>query len=72
MEDYVFQVQIIEDGSCTWTKSFNNAVEAVNTYNSIKDYGFARNTREAMLIEPNGKVHEKAFHRPEARPISVK
>jgi peroxiredoxin len=72
MEDYIFQVQIIEDGNCTWTRSFNSALEAVNTYNSIKDYGFAREIREAMLIEPNGKVHEKAFYRPGSRPLQVK
>lgn len=72
MEGYVFQLAIMEDGACTYTAMFNNALDAVNAYNRIIDYGFARNIREAQLIEPNGKVHEKAFYRPEARAISVK
>jgi hypothetical protein len=72
MEDYIFQLQIIEDGACTWSQMFNNAVDAVNAYSRIVDYGFARNTREAMLIEPNGKIHEKVFYRPGSPALSVK
>jgi len=72
MEDYIFQLQIIEDGACTWSQMFNNAVDAVNAYNRIVDYGFARNTREAMLLEPNGKIHEKVFYRPGSPALSVK
>jgi hypothetical protein len=51
---------------------FNNALEAVNTYNAIKDYGFARYEREAQLVEPNGKVHSKVFYRPGSPALSVK
>ena len=72
MEDYVFQLAIMEDGACTFTKMFNNALEAVNTYNAIKDYGFARNEREATLTEPNGKTHSKVFYRPGSPALSVK
>ena len=72
MEDYVFQLAIMEDGACTWTQLFTNALDAVNAYNRIVDYGFARNTREATLIEPNGKVHEKVFYRPGSSALSVK
>jgi hypothetical protein len=72
MEGYVFQLAIMEDGACTFTKMFDNALDAVNAYNRIVDYGFARNTREAQLVEPNGKVHEKVFYRPGSPALSVK
>ena len=72
MGDYVFQLAIMEDGACTYTRMFSNALEAVNTYNAIKDYGFARNEREATLIEPNGKTHSKVFYRPGSPALSVK
>lgn len=72
MEDYVFQLQILEDGACTFTRMYASALEAVNTYNAIKDYGFARHEREATLIEPNGTVHTKVFYRPGSPALSVK
>lgn len=72
MQDYVFHLQIIEDGACTWSQMFNNALDAVNAYNRVVDYGFARNTREAILIEPNGKIYEKVFYRPGSPALSVK
>lgn len=64
LEDYKFMVQVITDGSCTYSKSFDNAIEAVNCYNSFTDWGFALTEREATLIEPNGKSHSKFFYRP--------
>lgn len=64
LEDYKFMVQVITDGSCTYSKSFDNALDAVNCYNSFKDWGFALTEREATLIEPNGEVHRKFFYRP--------
>jgi hypothetical protein len=64
MEDYIFQVFASSDGSVTYTKQFNNALEAVRIYESFVDYGFARFEREIGLVEPNGKVHTKIFTRP--------
>lgn len=64
MEDYIFQVDVVDDGSCTWTKMFGSALEAVNSYNSYIDHGFADNEREVTLVEPNGVVHQKRFTRP--------
>ena len=72
MEDYVFQIAIIQDGACTWTKMYNNAIDAVNEYNRIIDYGFAKEMREATLTEPNGKTHSKVFYRPGISALSVK
>ena len=64
MEDYIFQVFISVDGSVTYTKQFNNALEAVKVYESCVDYGFARYEKEVVLIEPNGKSHSKIFQPP--------
>lgn len=64
MEDYIFQVFASSDGAVTYTKQFNNALEAVKTYESFVDYGFARYEREIVLVEPNGKTHSKTFIRP--------
>lgn len=66
MEDYIFQVFAASDGAVTYTKQFDNALEAVKVYESFVDYGFARYEREVGLIEPNGKTHTKTFTRPGA------
>lgn len=64
MEDYEFMVQVIEDGSCTFSRKYATALEAVNSYNSFKDHGMCRYSREIVMIEPNGKVHAKVFEYP--------
>ena len=72
MKDYIFQIAIIQDGACVWTKMYNNAIDAVNAYNKIVDYGFAHKMREATLTEPNGKTHSKVFYAPGSPALSVK
>ena len=57
----VYVVQIVTDGAVTWIKSYDCALDAVHAYDKVIDYGFARYEREAVLIEPNGKVHNKIF-----------
>ena len=66
IEDYVFMVQVIEDGSCTFSRRYGTAVEAVNAYNSFKDHGMCRYQREIVLIEPSGEIHSKVFEYPMA------
>lgn len=66
VEDYVFMVQVVEDGSCVFSRRYATAVEAVNVYNSFKDYGMCRYQREIVLVEPNGEVHSKVFEYPMA------
>ena len=61
MEDYIFQVFISEDGAVTYTRQFNNAIEAVKLYDSVIDYGFAKYEREVVLLEPNGVSHTKRY-----------
>ena len=69
IEDYEFMLQAIEDGSVTYSRKFSNAVEAVTAYNGFRDHGFARYSREVVLVEPNGKIHAKEFKTPAGIPI---
>jgi hypothetical protein len=69
MEDYTFMVQVIEDGSCTFSRKYGTALDAVNAYNSFKDHGMCRYTREIVLVEPNGEIHAKTFAYPASVPI---
>lgn len=62
--EYQFTLQVITDGSVTYSRKYNNALEAVQAYERISDWGFAINTLEAVLVEPNGKIHDKMFERP--------
>ena len=63
-EPDAFMLQVITDGATTWSKQYDNALDAVQAYNKVIDYGFAKYEREAVLIEPNGKVHSKIFQVP--------
>jgi hypothetical protein len=62
--DYEFMLQVIEDGSVTYSMRYNNAVDAVNAYNKFVDHGTCRLWREIVLLEPNGKAHAKVFNYP--------
>jgi hypothetical protein len=61
---YEFMLQIIVDGSVTWSKKYDNALEAVKAYEQVTDYGFAHYWLEAVLVEPNGNAHSKNFQPP--------
>lgn len=63
-EPDTYTLQIVTDGAVTWTKQYDCALDAVHAYDKIIDYGFAKYEREAVLIEPNGKVHSKLFQVP--------
>lgn len=60
-EPDVFMLQVITDGSVTWSKKYDCALDAVHAYDKVIDYGFAKYEREAVLVEPNGKIHSKLF-----------
>lgn len=64
LEPDVYMLQVVTDGSVTWSKQYDCALDAVHAYDKVDDYGFARHSREAVLIEPNGKVHSKTFQTP--------
>lgn len=59
-----FLLQIVTDGAVTWSKMYDCALDAVRAYEACVDHGFARYEREIVLVEPNGKVHNKLFQVP--------
>lgn len=63
-EPDVFLLQVITDGSVTFIKRYDCALDAIHAYDKFVDWGFARFEKEIVLIEPNGKVHSKIFQAP--------
>jgi hypothetical protein len=70
-EEYSFKIQVIEDGSVTFSRNYNNAVDAVTAYSKFVDHGMCRMWREIVLVEPNGKAHSKSFDNPSAPKLGV-
>ena len=64
IEPDVFLLQVMNDGVMTWSKKYDCALDAVRAYERITDWGFAHYALEAVLFEPNGKVHNKIFKCP--------
>ena len=71
-DSYEFMLQVVEDGAVTYSRRFDNAVDAVNSYNRFVDHGTCRMWREIVLLEPSGKAHSKVFDHPLARKLQVK
>lgn len=63
--EYEYSVTATNDSdmTTTWIGRYDNALEAVNTFNQFNDYGFAVDHRTINLSEPNGKMHTKIFYR---------
>jgi hypothetical protein len=63
--EYIYKVTSVYDGNKerSWRGIYDNALEAVNAYNAMVDYGFAHEYRTVNLSEPNGKMHTKIFYR---------
>jgi hypothetical protein len=63
--EYEYSVTATNDSNIntTWIGRYDNALEAVNVFNSFIDYGFAVDHRTINLSEPNGKMHTKIFYR---------
>jgi hypothetical protein len=70
--EYEFMLQIVTDGSVTYSKKYDNAIDAVKAYERVVDYGFAHYWLEAVLVEPSGKAHSKTFQTPYGIPSTVK
>lgn len=64
IEDYVFMLQVVTDGSVTFSRRYADAVDAVTAYNKFVDHGTCRYQREVVLVEPSGKIHSKVFEYP--------
>ena len=61
MKKYQFTIGVAEDGNITQYYQFNNALDAINTYNTFIDYGNAKEARIIVLTEPNGQIHKKMY-----------
>lgn len=44
-------------------REFNNAIDAVNVYNSYTDWGFAKEYLTVCLYQPGGSITEKVLRR---------
>ena len=69
---YEYMLQVVEDGAVTFVRRFNNAIDAVNTYNRFVDHGMCKMWREIVLVEPNGTGHSKTFEHPLAAKHTLK
>jgi hypothetical protein len=65
-------IQVVEDGAVTFSRRYDNAIEAVHAYDRFVDFGFAKWQREIVFVEPNGKGHAKVIEGPLSRALEVK
>ena len=70
MSKYI--IQVVEDGAVTFSRQYENAVEAVHAYDRFVDFGLAKWQREIILVEPSGVSHAKSFIGPIGRQLQVK
>lgn len=70
MTNYKFSIAVAEDNDQTQYYQYSNAIDAVNVYNSFKDYGLAKYARTVILTEPNGQTHMKLL-RPTRADLTV-
>jgi hypothetical protein len=63
--EYEYSVTSTNDSdmNTTWIGRYDNALEAVNCFNTFVDHGFADEYRTVNLSEPNGKMHTKILYR---------
>lgn len=71
-ESNLYMIQVVEDGSVTFSRKYDNAIEAVHDYDRFVDFGHAKWQREIVLVEPSGKAHGKSFDGPLTRALQVK
>jgi len=63
-KEYLYAVTCSYDGKPPhWVARFDNALDAVNSYRSFSDWGFADEFSTVNLSEPSGKMHTKNFYR---------
>jgi hypothetical protein len=63
--EYLYSVTCTYDGdrSPHWTGRYDNAIDAVNSWNKFIDWGMAQEYSTVNFSEPNGKMHTKIFYR---------
>ena len=62
--EYLYSVTCNYDGdkSPHLIGRYDNALDAVDTYNKFVDYGLASEYSTVNLSEPSGKMHTKVFY----------
>ena len=65
MSEYTFKVVMVRDYGTPYVTqkewTYDNALEAVSSYNAFVDHGFASCGQTIWLIEPTGLTHHKTF-----------
>jgi len=60
-----YTIKTISDEGTSFEKiqerKFTSAIEAVNYYNGISDYGFASYNYTVIFIEPDGSMYHKSY-----------
>lgn len=68
MKEYIFTVVCITDSGTVcekvWSRQFDNALEAVKSYQSFVDHATCVLERVVTLTEPSGQSHSKVFKYP--------
>jgi hypothetical protein len=72
MMEGTYMIQVVEDGAVSFSRKYDNALEAVHAYDRFIDFGFAKWQREIVLVEPSGKAHSKSFDGPLGKQLQVK
>jgi len=56
-----YTIIVTTDGKETWRKTYDNCIDAVESFNKFVDHGFAREELVVILVEPSGITHHKLF-----------
>jgi len=60
----MYKITCAYDGKTPhWSMVLDNALDAVNSYRSFVDWGFADKYATVNLLEPSGKLHTKILYR---------
>jgi len=59
-----YSITVAYDGKPVhWQQWYENALDAVNSFNKFVDHGFADEFATVNLIEASGKMHTRHFYR---------
>ena len=66
--NYKFLVSMVQDSGTVlekvWHQEYDNAMDAVKSFQAFSDHGMCVLERVITLTEPNGKAHRKEFRYP--------
>jgi hypothetical protein len=69
--EYLYSVTVSYDSKPVhWTGRYSTALEAVETFLSFEDWGFADEYSTVNLAEPSGKLHTRTFYRESRKVVS--